>query len=755
MAKATSRTTKSSKDDKGKRVAPQPVQLPFNFKWDTRQAESVGAVLLILVAPLTLLALLGLTSGFGIDGWVNALRRLFGWGAFVIPLALGWGGYVLLRRQDSQPGFPWSKLIGLEIAFFCGLGLLHSLAVWADPWQLLEKSGGGGWFGWGLAAWTSDVLGGRVLSAIALLLGTAGGLALVFPGQLRAALQKWSGALAAVEAARPQQVESPLTPPPRRATEPVSPKPLPGLRPARQAGAVALKNLAAPERKTRPVKRDRNLPPLDLLEQLTSEAISEDEIKQRAELIRDTLRQFGLETNIVGYSVGPAVTQYAVEPGFIERSMADGNVRRQKVRVGQIASLSSDLALALAAATLRIEAPVPGQSYVGIEVPNSHVSLVSLRGVMESQPFRKIASKPLAVALGKDVSGQSIVTDMGSMPHLLIAGTTGSGKSVCINALIACLVLNNQPEDLKLVMIDPKMVELVRWNGLPHLYGKVETDLTRIVGVLRWVTREMDARYKRFAELGARNLTDYNQKVTERDKMDELDAEEGKLPQVVVFIDELADLMMLAPVEIEKTICRIAQMARATGIHLVMATQRPSTDVVTGLIKANFPARISFAVASSVDSRVILDGVGAETLLGKGDMLYQAPDAGHPLRVQGCYVSDRETEQIVKYWQDKLAAEGVEPEEAPWERAMGQAALSGGGGLEGELGAEDDEKLLQQAIALVQRRRGASASLLQRKLRIGYPKAARLIEQMEEMGVIGPPEAAGRVRKVFAQPESD
>lgn len=725
----------SPKKDKAKRPWPS-----FKWSWGARHTELAG-VIVIALAVLTLLALTRITQGAWIDWWSDLLRWLFGWGAFVIALVMGMAGYLLLRSRERAVR-SWSKVIGLEIVFFCALGLLHTLVVWVDPWTLFyEQRGGGGLFGWGLASVLMGALGGRLMAGLALVLLAGLGLALAFHARAAELLKNWIGPLSAAEPVRKAR-QSPLpdvapSPPPPSTT-----------RAPRARAPAALKNLATPEKKSaKPVKRDRHLPSLDLLDQVTPEDISEDEIKRRAELIRDTLRQFGLETNVIGYSVGPAVTQYAVEPGFIERATSDGNVRRQKVRVGQIASLSNDLALALAASTLRIEAPVPGQSYVGIEVPNPRTALVGLRGVMESPAFRKIASKPLAVAMGKDVSGQSVAADLATMPHVLIAGTTGSGKSVCINALITCLVLNNQPEDLKLVMIDPKMVELVRWNGLPHLYGKVETDLERIVGVLRWVTREMDNRYKKFAEIGSRNLDDYNAKMVE--------SEDERLPRMVVLIDELADLMMLAPVEVEKTICRIAQMARATGIHLVMATQRPSTDVVTGLIKANFPARVSFAVASSVDSRVILDSVGAETLLGKGDMLYQAPDAGHPVRLQGCYVSDREMERIVKYWQDKMAAEEVEAEEAPWEQALAQAAGSGGNGAEGELSDEDDERLLQQAIALVRRQRGASASMLQRKMRIGYPKAARLIDQMEEMGIIGPPEAAGRLREVLIPAEDN
>jgi len=319
------------------------------------------------------------------------------------------------------------------------------------------------------------------------------------------------------------------------------------------------------------------------------------------------------------------------------------------------------------------------------------------------------------------------------MPHLLIAGTTGSGKSVCIKAMATCLAMTNRPDELRFVMIDPKMVELVRFNGLPHLLGRTEHDLDRIGRVLRWVAQEMDRRYRLFAASGARNIDDYNQRI---------DAGQAgeRLPRIVVFIDELADLMMLAPDQTERTICRIAQMARATGIHLVVATQRPSVDVVTGLIKANFPARISFATASQVDSRVILDMPGAETLLGRGDMLYLASDAGHPIRVQGCFVSDTEIERIVSFWRDQTAGW---PSEPPWESMIPT------GKEEAAAGLDEEDALLQQAIELVKRRSTITASYLQRRLRIGYPRAARLIEQLEEMGLIGPQEAAGRPRRVI------
>jgi S-DNA-T family DNA segregation ATPase FtsK/SpoIIIE len=394
---------------------------------------------------------------------------------------------------------------------------------------------------------------------------------------------------------------------------------------------------------------------------------------------------------------------------------------------------------------------------VGIEVPHRRTSTVSLRPVMESEAFQKINS-PLAIALGRDVSGAPAAVDLGRMPHMLIAGTTGSGKSVCIASLVTCLIANNTPDDLRLVLIDPKMVELVRFNGLPHLYGKVETDLDRITGVLRWVTREMDRRYKLFETVSARNLETYTNKIAKKP-----DAE--RLPRMVVMIDELADLMMRAPDETERTLVRLAQMARATGIHLVVATQRPSTDIVTGLIKANFPARLSFAVTSLIDSRVILDVSGAESLLGRGDMLFLNPEAGHPVRLQGCYVTDREIDRIVHFWREQ-AAEAAEElpleeaapvvsavddptappsdEQAPWEVMLAREAV-----------VEDKDQQIEQAIAIVKKFGNASASLLQRKMRIGYPRAARLMDELREMGIVGREQTGGKTREVFVRGDDD
>ena len=353
-------------------------------------------------------------------------------------------------------------------------------------------------------------------------------------------------------------------------------------------------------------------------------------------MIEETLASFGAPAQVVEISRGPTITQFGVEPLFVETRNG-----RTRVRVSKIASLADDLALALAAPRIRIQAPVPGHSYVGIEVPNEEMALVALRDVLESETFQRNKT-PLRFALGKDVAGHPITANLEVMPHLLIAGTTGSGKSVCVNAILTCLLMNNTPDDLRLVLVDPKRVELTNYNGVPHLLSPVVVEIERVVGALQWVTREMDKRYHDFAKVGARNITDYNGRMRLQGTR--------RLPFLMIVIDELADLMMIAPDETERSITRLAQLARATGIHMILATQRPSVDVVTGLIKANFPARIAFAVASGVDSRVILDQPGAERLLGRGDMLFQAPDAASPSRLQGVFVSDHEIQQLVEFW---------------------------------------------------------------------------------------------------------
>ncbi|TAH48737.1 MAG: DNA translocase FtsK, partial [Chloroflexota bacterium] len=430
----------------------------------------------------------------------------------------------------------------------------------------------------------------------------------------------------------------------------------------------------------------------------------------------------------------PTITQFAVEPGFVERKGLDGEILRRKVPVNRILALSNDLALALAASPIRIEAPVPGRNYVGIEVPNESIAMVSLRGVMDSKRYKELLQKAiLPFALGRDVSGEAQATDLAGMPHLLIAGATGSGKSVAINAIIACLLFAHSPDELRIVMVDPKRVELVNYNGIPHLLGEVITDVSNVVPALRWATQLMDARFQTFSKARTRNIEAYNQK---------MDKEGGdKLSYVVIIIDELADLMLAAPDETEKLITRLAQMARATGIHLILATQRPSVDVVTGLIKANFPARISFAVTSSVDSRVVLDSPGAEKLLGRGDMLYMAPDSAKLQRLQGCFVSDEELARLTAHWR-ALQEDFEYIPKAPWDAPKHK------GGEEKE---KSGDALTEDAIEVIRTTNQASISLLQRKLGIGYPRAARLMDQLEEMGVVGPDEGNGKPRAILLE----
>jgi S-DNA-T family DNA segregation ATPase FtsK/SpoIIIE len=412
-------------------------------------------------------------------------------------------------------------------------------------------------------------------------------------------------------------------------------------------------------------------------------------------------------------------------------------VKRAKIKVSKIANLANDLALALAAAPIRIEAPVPGRSVVGIEVPNSEIALVALRTVLESESFRQIEG-PLPIALGQDVAGSPVATDLAAMPHLLIAGATGSGKSVCVNSIISSLLCTKTPNQVQFILIDPKMVELTTYNGIPHLRAPVVIELERVVGVLNWATREMDERYRLFNRARARNVEAYNQMLVAKG--------EKPLPYIVLVIDELADLMMASPDEVERSICRIAQMARATGIHLVIATQRPSVDVVTGLIKANFPARISFAVTSQVDSRVIIDTPGADKLLGRGDMLFMAPDTSKLVRLQGCFVSDRELAALVRYWKGvRTAQEPVVPQAVVQQQMWEEIAAA-------EEEAAQEDELLPKAIELVREHERASISMLQRRLRIGYSRAARLIDTMEQQGIIGPDPGGSRSREVL-QPD--
>jgi S-DNA-T family DNA segregation ATPase FtsK/SpoIIIE len=466
------------------------------------------------------------------------------------------------------------------------------------------------------------------------------------------------------------------------------------------------------------------LPPLTILDKSVEPEVTQADVDKRAEILEQALSSYGVDAVVVGKHVGPTVTQYEVEPGWdkkykeIREKDKDGNIKvkqqeisKTRVKVERISSLANDLALALAAPSIRIEAPIPGKSVVGVEVPNTTFGSVNLRSIIESTTYQKtLAKSKLAIPLGKGAGGEVAAADLAKMPHLLIAGATGSGKTVYLNSIVCCLLFSNTPDDLKFIMIDPKRVELVNFNSLPHLTAPVVVDTDKAVLALKWLVGEMDNRYRIFSQTGVRNIETYNKNRTPGDT----------LPFIVLIIDELADLMMTAFGEVEHSLCRLAQLARATGIHLIVATQRPSVDVITGLIKANFPTRISFSLTSQIDSRTILDSTGAEKLLGRGDMLYMPTDASKPKRLQGPYLSDAEIDRIVQFWgnQSKVDMHVVKFED------IEQKALDSG----------DDDTLLEAARQLATEHEGISTSYLQRKLKIGYPRAARIMETLKEEG---------------------
>ena len=698
----------------------------FNAQFGRFMRDAFG-VALIAFAFMSLLAIWELTNGVLLTPFSIFLRRWFGWGSMLVLIGIGYIGYSVLKRDDE--GIGWGRIVALELGSVLTLGLL---AVFGGNDLIRAESGwDGGRLGWGLATLLWNYLGpvlGTSLLFVLWSLTVATGLGMWV--RLERWLMQVAGEPLPIEMVEPEPVveenieeEEPVkTAPPKKKAPPLPPE-----------FRTSLKASNKKEEKSAKLPpRGEDLPPLHILLADSNTRADERTINQTAGFIMKTLSEFGIPATVIGYRVGPAVTQFAVQPGFIKKPGSDEtDLQQMKVRVAQIASLEKDLALALSAQRLRIEAPVPGKPYVGIEVPNTNSQLVRMKTLLESESFNKVGA-PLAIALGRDVSGNPLIGDLARMPHLLIAGSTGSGKSVCITSIAAGLAMNNTPEDLRMVMIDSKMVELIRFNGLPHLYGKVETNLNRIMGVLRWIVVEMEHRYRLLESAHSRDLDSFNRKMIRK-------ADGKTLPRIVVLIDELADLMMSAPDQTEHNLVRLAQMARATGIHLVVATQRPSTDVVTGLIKANFPARLAFAVASGIDSRVILDSTGAETLLGRGDMLFLNPEVGNPVRAQGVMITDMEIERIISHWQKNSDAKADDT--PPWEKLLQ------------EPGEGEDDGLIEQAISIVRNGQRASASLLQRRLRVGYPRAARLLDQLEDMGIVGPSQGGGKEREVLVDVE--
>ncbi len=703
----------------------------------------ITGIILTFAGLLTLLSLLSPINSSLIGQFVGALKKAFGLGVYLFPIALGVIGlWLILRSFERVPQLAVERLLGIVLLYFNLLAVLTFIGVQTSEQsasELAQLGRGGGYVGAFIFEGLRSILG-EVGAGIVLLAWLIIALALTLDVTV-IELVRWIPPLFTrfqdwwIER-REERRNHQSVPANRTDFPPATPQAgQPAITPAQAASPLAASSFSPQVVTAAPVWI---LPPLAQVLDEGSDIEHDDTLDlQKARLIEETLTSFGAPARVVEINRGPTITQFGVEPDFVETRGS-----RTRVRVGKIASLADDLALALSARTIRIQAPVPGKGFVGIEVPNEQIGVVALRDVIESEAFNRLKS-PLRFALGQNVAGNAVAADLAGMPHLLIAGATGSGKSVCVNSIISCLLVNNTPDDLRLIMVDPKRVELTNYNGIPHLLAPVVVELERVVTALQWVTREMDMRYHKLAEAGSRNIQDYNNRAVSHGIK--------KLPYLVVIIDELADLMMLAPEETERAITRLAQLARATGIHLVIATQRPSVDVVTGLIKANFPARIAFAVASGVDSRVILDQPGAERLLGQGDMLFQAPDAPAAVRLQGVFVSDNEILRLVTYWQGQAGAAEAAP------TAMGGApdALPPGVPLkqiplwEDMAVDENADPLFNEAVDLARKQGRASISMLQRRLRIGYTRAARLIEEMEAKGIIGPPDPGTGAREIL------
>jgi len=653
--------------------------------------------------------------------------KIIGYTGFLIPfLCVVWGIGILAERMEQRPLF---KFLGIAL-LFCSTATLFSLTSAGDPVLMVEK---GGLIGLFLAGVTFKYFGGIgayivtfILSVLALMVATEFLIIPLFSflflrtWRLLGNLKRVQGGRGLFKRTRQVKVRPRLRPAvkvarvdERRATSDERRKEIKEEEKQEKPKIILPKPIPAPKPKPAPKKParieprivgDYKLPGLDLLASPppVSERMLSEDLESSARILEDTLRDFGIEVKVVNISKGPVITRYELQP-------APG------VKVNKITVLSDDIALTMKATTVRVVAPIPGKSAVGIEVPNQSSSLVYIKEVLESSEYQKKAQgSKLAIALGKDISGRAVVADLGDMPHLLIAGTTGSGKTVCVNSLIMSMIYNATPDELKFIMVDPKMVELAIYNGLPHLLCPVVTDAKKASGALSWVVNEMEERYKMLAKAAARNIDAFNKKSND------------KLPYIVVIIDELADIMIVAQQDVENAITRLAQLSRAVGIHIILATQRPSVDVVTGVIKANFPARISFKVASKVDSRTVLDMNGADKLLGKGDMLFLEPGNAKPVRAQGTLLTDSEIEKV---------AGMVKQQREPFydDEILEQQKKS----VSGRAGFDKDE-FFDDAVRMVLETGQASVSMLQRRLRLGYTRAARLIDAMEEDGIVGP-----------------
>ena len=755
------RSTSPRSPQKRKQAAP-----PRPSWWRSLQSNAETFALIVLILAGLLLA--GEMRQSSTD--VGIMSRLVGWAARPLLLVLIVAALAVLADQTARRlrwalHVPWRLTgdvgAGLALASVALLGLSHLVADPPDPRAYALAGRGGGLVGWLIGSVPAQLLGTLTAGALLVVLIGLGVLVVLRSldafswnwGEWAAQARDWLASWVRVADDAPE-VETPAPraakrrpAPPRpdslaerpSIVDPAEPAVVQPPKPPKTRRAAAAVAASKPE-PTSPdapplAPRPEHLPPFSLLGKSGGKAGATLDLARKQRIIEETLASFNTPVEVVDINVGPTVTQFGVKPALVARRGPGGEILNRRVRVSRIRSLANDLALALEAPTIRIEAPAPGKGYVGIEVPNSRSDLVPLRSVLESPQYQQIKS-PLALALGRDVAGQPVAADLAAMPHLLIAGATGSGKSVCIHSLVTSLLFNNGPDRLRLLLVDPKRVELPAYNGVPHLVAPVVTDVDQVLGALTWLTLQMDERYRAFAQVGARNIADYNRKAERAAKP----ADWGEMtpyPYIVFVVDELADLMLAAPDKIEYYICRLAQMARATGIHLVIATQRPSTDVVTGLIKANFPARIAFSVTSQIDSRVILDTPGAEKLLGRGDLLFMRSDSSKLDRIQGCFVSDKEITALARFWKQAVPPPELAPNQPrfPWTGLMGS-------------GDEDDDQY-EKALDLIQTQSRVSISWLQRRLQVSYHRAAELVARMESDGYVGPDEGAGRGREVL------
>ena len=671
--------------------------------------RGIFIVFLFIVAILCVLSFLGLAgrAGFYID-W--GLGIVFGWGRFFLPLVLIILGYVLARPAHYQ--ISWPNYIGIVLFFLSIHGLLHSLLPVSNSFELTFSGLGGGIVGYLITYplnlyvgfWaTLLVLVGVFLVAVLLMFNTSIESLIEKSNVFKYfAKQPTEAEAEDAEEEAPAESQSEET---AMQTEETDTK-------VNDVKFTAKSLIAPKEPETHPSIRTPKVKvdlPINLLDDKKSKPTSGD-IKVGLEKIQKTLENFHIPVEMGEVQVGPTVTQYTLKPS-------------EGIKLSRITALNNDLALAMAAHPIRIEAPIPGKSLVGIEVPNQKPAVVRIREILDTPEFKNRKTN-ITIALGKDVSGKAWVDDIGHMPHLLVAGATGSGKSVCLNAIIISLLYENNPDTLRMILVDPKRVEFPVYNGIPHLLTPVITDVTKTVYALRWAISEMDRRFDTLQKAKKRNLESYNLATKE------------KMPHIIIIIDELADLMVAAAAEVEACIIRLTQMARAVGIHLVVATQRPSVDVITGLIKANIPCRIAFSVASLMDSRTILDTSGAEKLVGKGDMLFMTPTTAKPRRLQGAYVSDDEIKRVVDFLRHAAGEPDYQTE------ITDKAATSGSTSFDFNGGGDSDDDLFDEAKKLVIESGKASASYLQRRLRIGYARAARLIDLMEEAGIVGPGDGA-------------